>query len=59
MRLMFVGARNKACWMAALAFRAARQVLQTPVVATMDSKGRWLMISQRSSLVFSTACAAL
>lgn len=44
--------------MATLAFRALRQVLQTPVVTTTSSKGGHPMISQSSSLVLNTACAA-
>jgi hypothetical protein len=58
---MLVGRRNKACLTAKvvrLAFRAKCQVLQTPFAAMMSYKGRRLMISQSSSLVFKTACAA-
>jgi len=52
------GVRNIACWTATLSLRAWRQARQTPVAITMSSRGRRTIMSQISSFVLRTACAA-
>ena len=58
MSWMAAGARNKVCCIDTLSNKALRQVLQTPVMMTISLRGRRPMMSQSSSLVPKTACAA-